>query len=132
MHRKIQKGKIRGCATRGNAVAFGDDGLQSLERARISSKQIEAARVAGGRALGGQGKYWVRIFPHLSVSKKPAETRMGKGKGEVEYWAAVVKPGTVMFEIGGVDEVMAREAFRRQAAKLPVRCKMVRRRHGAL
>lgn len=126
--RKTQRGRIRGRATRGNQVAFGDYGLQSLERGWVTAQQIEAARVTASRYLGLEGKYWIRIFPHKSVSGKPAETRMGKGKGEVEFWAAVVKPGTVLFEVGGVPEPVAREVFRRQAGKFSVRVKMIRRR----
>ena len=126
-YRKQQRGRIRGKATRGNFVAFGDYGLQAMERGRLSAQQIETARVAGSHFLGGQGKYWIRIFPHQSVTATAAETRMGKGKGEVEYWAAAVKPGTVLFEIGDVPETVAREAFRRQAAKLPVKTRMISR-----
>ena len=129
-YRKLQKRRIHGNATKGNTVVFGDFGLQSLERGYITARQIEAARVAGGRTLGGEGKYWIRIFPHKSVTSKPAETRMGKGKGEVEQWVAAVKPGTILYEIGGVDEDIAREAFRKQASKLPIKVKMVKRRHG--
>ncbi len=126
--RKSQRGRIRGNATRGNYVAFGSWGLQALERGWLPAKQIEAARVACSRHLGTQGRYWIRIFPHKAISAKPAETRMGKGKGEVEFWAAVIKPGTILFEIGGVSENVAREAFRRQAAKLSLKTKMVARR----
>lgn len=127
-YRKSQRGKIRGKATRGNTVAFGDYGLQSLERAWITAQQIEAARVALNHFLGGQGRYWIRIFPHKSFTSTPAETRMGKGKGEIARWCAIVKPGTVLFELAGVDAELAREAFRRQSGKLPVRCKMIHRR----
>jgi large subunit ribosomal protein L16 len=126
--RKAQRGRIRGNATRGNRVAFGDYGLQALERGWVTAQQIEAARVSASRFLGTDGKYWIRIFPHKPVSKKPAETRQGKGKGEVEYWTAVVKPGAVLFEVGGVPEEVAREVFRRQAGKLSVRVKMIGRR----
>ncbi len=126
--RKMQRGRIRGNATRGNKVQFGDFGLQALERGYISARQIEAARVACTRYIGKEGRYWVRIFPHKPITSIPAETRMGKGKGEVEYWAAPVKPGTVMFEVGGVSEEVAREVFRRQAGKLPLRVKMIKRR----
>ena len=127
-YRKTQRGRIRGNATRGNEVSFGDYGLQALERGWISAQQIEAARVACTRHLSKEGKYWVRVFPHKPITSIPAETRMGKGKGDVEYWAAVVKPGTVLFEIGGVAEDVAREAFRRQSAKLSVRVKMIKRK----
>jgi len=130
-YRKSQRGSRRGKATRGNSVVFGEYGLQSLQRGWIDGKQIEAARVAGGRVLRGEGRYWIRIFPHKAVSKKPLETRMGKGKGEIDKWVAVVKPGTVLFEIGGVDEDVAKDAFRKQAAKLPLKVKMIKRRHGA-
>ena len=127
-YRKSQRGKIRGKATRGNYVAFGDYGIQALERGRITAQQIEAARIALNHFLGGEARYWIRIFPQKSVTATPAETRMGKGKGEISYWCAVVKPGTVLFEVAGVDEELAREAFRRQSGKLPIRCKMIKRR----
>ena len=126
--RKSQRGRIRGRATRGNRVSFGDYGLQAIERGWITAQQIEAARVTASRFLGLEGKYWIRIFPHKSVSAKPAETRMGKGKGEIDFWAAVVKPGTVIFEVGGVSESLAREVFRRQAGKFSVKVKMLKRR----
>jgi large subunit ribosomal protein L16 len=126
--RKTQRGRIRGEATRGNRVSFGDFGLQALERGWVSAQQIEAARVACSRHIGTEGKYWIRVFPHKSVTKKPAETRMGKGKGEVELWVAVVKPGMVLFEVGGVPEPVACEIFRRQAGKLSIRTRMLGRR----
>ena len=126
--RKSQRRRIRGEAMRGNRVSFGDYGLQALERGWVTAQQIEAARVAASRYLGTDGKYWIRIFPHKSVSSKPAETRMGKGKGEIEFWAAVVKPGTVLFEVGGVPEPVAREVFRRQAGKFSVKVRMLKRR----
>lgn len=126
--RKTQRGRIRGRATRGNRVSFGEFGLQALERGWVSAQQIEAARVTASRHLGLEGKYWIRIFPHKSVTSTPAETRMGKGKGEVEFWAAVVKPGTVLFEIGGVPESLARDVFRRQAGKFAVKVRMIKRR----
>jgi large subunit ribosomal protein L16 len=126
--RKSQRGRIRGRANNGNKVSYGEYGLQALERGWITGRQIEAARVAASRFLGSQGKHWIRIFPHKSVTKKPLETRMGKGKGEVEFWAAVVKPGTVMFELGNVPETVAKDIFRRQAMKLPVKVRMVKRR----
>jgi large subunit ribosomal protein L16 len=126
-YRKVMRGRIRGKATRGNTVAFGDYGLQSLDAGWISGRQIEAGRVAANRASGGQGKIWIRIFPHKPISAKPAETRMGKGKGDVDFWAAVVKPGTVMFELGGVTEDVAKLAFKRVAHKRPVRVKLIRR-----
>ncbi|MCX7803568.1 MAG: 50S ribosomal protein L16 [Planctomycetota bacterium] len=119
---------IRGVATRGNYVAFGDYGLMAMEPAVVPARAIEAARVVCSRFLGSEGRYWVRVFPHKGFTATAAETRMGKGKGDVEYWAAIVKPGTILFEIGGVSEDMAREAFRRQAGKLPVKVRMVKRR----
>lgn len=128
--RKMQRGKIHGKATRCNTVAFGEYGLQTLEPAWITSRQIEAGRVAATHFLHREGKVYIRIFPHKSVSSKPLETRMGKGKGEPSEWVAVVKPGTMMFEIGGVPEEDARQALRRVAAKMPVKVRMVNRRHG--
>jgi large subunit ribosomal protein L16 len=127
-YRKSQKGRVRGNATRGNFVAFGDFGLQSLEPGRISAATIEAGRVVASQAVKGGGKLYIRIFPHKSVTSIPAETRMGKGKGEVEYWAAVVKPGTVLFEITGVSEDQARAALARVAHKMPVACRFITRR----
>ncbi len=128
--RKMQRRKIHGKATRCNTVAFGEYGLQTLEPAWITSRQIEAGRVAATHFLHREGKVYIRIFPHKSVSSKPLETRMGKGKGEPSEWVAVVKPGTMMFEIGGVPEEDARQALRRVAAKMPVKVRMVNRRHG--
>ena len=125
--RKVMRGRIRGAATAGHRVAFGDYGLQSLDAAWISGRQLEAGRVAASRATGGQGKIWIRVFPHKPVSSKPAETRMGTGKGEPEFWAAVVKPGTILFEIGGITEDKAKLAFKRVAHKLPIKVKMVKR-----
>lgn len=129
-HRKFHRGRIKGKATSGNYVAYGEFGIQSLETGWITSNQIEAARVAANRVIGGRGKIWIRIFPHKSATARAAETRMGKGKGEVDYWFAAVKAGTVLFEIGGVNEDVAREAFRRQAYKLPVKTCFARRRHA--
>jgi large subunit ribosomal protein L16 len=128
-YRKQQKGRIRGKATRGNTVAFGEFGLQSLERGRIAGRVIEAGRVAATHHLHREGRVYIRIFPDKSVSKKPLETRMGKGKGEPDHWVAIVRPGTVMFEVAGVDEEMAKAALSRVAHKLPVASRMVRRRH---
>jgi len=125
--RKNHRGRCRGLAQRGNEVSFGDYGLKVLERGVIRGSQIEASRVALSRHLGTAGKYWIRIFPYKSYTAKPAETRMGKGKGEVAYWGSPVKPGQVLFEIAGVEESVAREAFRLQASKLPVKVKMVKR-----
>lgn len=126
--RKSQKGRVRGNATRGNYVAFGDYGLQSLESGRISAETIEAGRMALSRLARAGGKLYIRVFPHKPITSIPAETRMGKGKGEVEYWAAIVKPGTVLYELGGLPEEVARAAFARVAYKLPVRCRFVGRR----
>jgi large subunit ribosomal protein L16 len=128
--RKSQRGKMRGNATRGNHVAFGDFGLQSLEASWVTARQIEAGRVACMHFLRREGRVFIRIFPHKPISGKPLETRMGKGKGEPEYWAAVVKPGTVMFEITGVDEPTARKALARVAHKMPVQTRFVARRHA--
>ncbi len=125
--RKQQKGRVRGNAQRGNTVAFGQFGLQSLGRAWISARQIEAARVAMTRHIRRGGKVFIRVFPDKPISKKPAETRMGKGKGTPEAWVAVVKPGRVMFELSGVDEALAREAMRLAGHKLPVRTRFVTR-----
>ncbi len=128
--RKAQKGRIRGNATRGNTVSYGEFGLQSLEPGRVTSRHIEAGRVAASHFLQREGRVYIRIFPHKPISKKPLETRMGKGKGEVDVWAAIVKPGTVMYEIGGgVAEDVARQALLRVAHKMPVRCRFVTRRH---
>lgn len=127
-YRKPQRRKVKGKATRGNKVAFGDFGLQSLDHGWISAHQIEAGRVAARHGLkGSSGKIWIRIFPHKPITATPQETRMGKGKGSPIDYVAVVKPGTVMFEIGGVSEDVAREALNRVAHKLPVRCKMIRK-----
>lgn len=127
--RKSQRGKMKGNATRGNYVAYGEFGLQALASAWIPAKTLEAARVAVSHAIGRTGRYFPRVFPHKSVSSKPLEVRMGSGKGEPEFWAAVVKPGTVICEIGGVDEVTAKRALSRVANKLPIRCRLVARRH---
>ncbi|MHC4076440.1 MAG: 50S ribosomal protein L16 [Planctomycetota bacterium] len=129
-HRKSQRGIMKGNATRCNFVAFGEYGLQSLDTSWISSRHIEAGRVAATHFLHREGKVYIRVFPDKPVSSKPLETRMGKGKGEPDFWAASVKPGTVMFEIGGVGEDVAKEALLRVAHKMPVRCRFVRRRHS--
>ncbi|HIU98267.1 MAG TPA: 50S ribosomal protein L16 [Candidatus Limadaptatus stercoripullorum] len=123
--RRQFRGRMKGKANRGNRVAYGEYGLVALEPGWITSNQIEAARVAMTRYIRRGGKVWVDIFPHKPVTKKPAETRMGSGKGAPEYWVAVVKPGRVMFEIAGVDEAIAREALRLAMHKLPVKCKCV-------
>lgn len=125
--RKVQKGRMRGLSRRGCNVSFGDYGLQATTCGRITSRQIEAARVAMTRHAKRGGKVWIRIFPDKPMSKKPAETRMGKGKGPPEFWVAVVKPGRVMYEIEGVPEDIAKEAFRRAGHKLPVGTKFVKR-----
>ena len=127
--RKAFRGRIKGFASRGNRVSFGDYGLQSLDAGWITGRQIEAGRVAANRATGGSAKIWIRIFPHKPISSKPAETRKGKGKGDVDFWAAEIKPGTVLFELGGVPEEKAKLAFKRVAHKMPVKVRMVRRLH---
>ena len=119
--------RLNHTATRGNSLAFGDFGIQVLESGKISARQIEAARVAAGHYLGRVGKMWIRIFPHTPVTKHPAESRMGSGKGEVNYWGSHVHAGTMIFEFAGITEDMAREALRRQAFKLPLRTRMVKR-----
>ena len=129
-HRKQQRGKVRGKASRGNTVSFGDYGLQSMNPGWVTARQLEAGRVAATHFLHREGRVYIRVFPDKPVSAKPLETRMGTGKGEVEDWVAVVKPGTILFEVGGVDEATARAAFRRIASKMPVRCRMLGRRHG--
>ena len=123
--RKMFKGKTGGIASRGNTVAFGEWGLMSLEPGWVSNRQIEAARVAMTREMKRGGKVWIRIFPDKPITKKPAETRMGKGKGNPEGWVAVVKPGRIIFEITGCNVAIAREAFARAASKLPIPCKMI-------
>lgn len=125
--RKQSRGRMRGQTKGGDLVSFGEYGLKTLEPCWITSRQIEAVRVAISRAMSRTGKMWIRIFPDKPITKKPAETRMGKGKGAPEGWVAVVKPGRVMFEVAGVPEDMAREAFRRAGHKLPVKTKIVKR-----
>jgi len=127
-HRKSQRGRIRGKATRGNTVVFGDYGLQAVEGGWISAATIEAGRIAAQQYLRHEGRLYIRIFPDKPITSIPLETRMGKGKGEPEYWAAVVKPGTVLYEIGGVSEEAARLCFTRLAHKMPVRVRFLRRR----
>lgn len=124
-YRRVQRGRITGAASRGITVTHGDFGLQALEPAWITSNQIEAARIAMTRYIKRGGQVWIKIFPDKPITKKPAEVRMGSGKGAVEYWVAVVKPGRVMFEIGGVSEELAREAMRLAANKLPIKCKFI-------
>ena len=127
-YRKTQRGKMKGKASRGNKVSFGEFGLQALERSWITSQQIEAGRVAAVHYLRDEGKLTIRIFPHKSVTSTPAETRMGKGKGEPQFWVAIAKPGTILYELSGVSQESAREAFARIAHRMPVRTKMVSRR----
>ena len=124
-YRRVHRGRLTGKAMRGNTVTYGDYGLQATEPAWISSRQIEAARIAMTRYIKRGGQVWIKIFPDKPITQKPAETRMGSGKGSPEYWVAVVKPGRVMFEIGGVSEELAREAFRLASHKLPIKTKFV-------
>ncbi len=126
--RKKQKGRVKGIAQRGHTLAFGSFGIKALEPGWITSRQIEAARIAMTRAMKREGQVWIRIFPDKPVTKKPAEVRMGKGKGAPEYWVAVVKPGTILFESAGVDSELGKEALRLAAQKLPIRTKFVVRR----
>ncbi|WP_142413445.1 50S ribosomal protein L16 [Hathewaya massiliensis] len=126
-HRKVQRGRMKGKATRGNFIAYGEYGLQATECGWITSNQIEAARIAINRHVKRGGKVWIKIFPDKPVTEKPAETRMGSGKGSPEYWVAVIKPGRVLFEIAGVSEELAREAMRLASHKLPVKTKFVSR-----
>lgn len=129
--RKQQRGHIKGVATRGSRVAYGQFGLQSLDRGWITASQIEAARVAGTRALhGSTGRLYIRVFPHKPVTATPEETRMGTGKGDISYWTAVVRPGTILFEVGGTTEDVARKAFNRMSHKLPMKTKMLKRREA--
>ena len=128
-HRKSQRGKMKTKASRGNYVAFGEYGLQVLENSWITARQIEAGRIAATHFLRREGKVYIRIFPHKPVSSKPLETRMGKGKGEPDFWVARVKAGQVCFEIGGVEEIQAKQALVRVAHKMPIRCRFVKRQH---
>ncbi len=130
-YRKFQRGKSRGIAIRGSKLVFGEYGLKSLDNGWIKNIQIEAARVIMMRKMQGGGKLWIRIFPHKSVTKKPAETRMGKGKGDLSHWVAVVKRGAVLFELGGIPEELAKIVLRLAAFKLPLRTKFVTRAHAA-
>jgi large subunit ribosomal protein L16 len=123
-HRKVMRGNMKGMATRGCNVSFGDFGLQAVEEAWITNRQIEAARITMTRHMKRGGKVWIRIFPDKPYTKKPAETRMGSGKGAVEGWVAVVQPGRMMFEVGGVPEAVAKEALELAAQKLPIKCKI--------
>ncbi|MGN0963525.1 MAG: 50S ribosomal protein L16 [Clostridia bacterium] len=126
-HRKQHRGRMAGKANKGNFIAYGEFGLQATECGWITSRQIEAARIAMTRYMKRGGKVWIKIFPHKPITEKPAETRMGSGKGSPEYWVAVVKPGRVMFEVGGISEEIAREALRLAMHKLPVKCKFIKR-----
>lgn len=125
--RRVHRGRMTGTAQKGNTVTYGEYGLVALEPCWITSNQIEAARIAMNRKMKRGGQVWIKIFPHKPITKKPAETRMGAGKGSPEYWVAVVKPGRVMFELSGVTEDVAREAMRLAANKLPIKCKVVTR-----
>jgi large subunit ribosomal protein L16 len=130
-YRKSQRGVVRGNASRGNKVAFGEYGLQSLEGGWLSAEAIEAGRITAAHSVRGEGRLYIRVFPHKSVTAIPAETRMGKGKGEPEYWAAVIKPGMILFEIAGLPEAAARDCLARVAYKMPFKCRFVtRRQHG--
>ena len=124
-YRRVQRGRLKGKASRGNTLAYGQYGLVALEPAWITSQQIEAARIAMTRYIRRGGNVWIKIFPDKPITEKPAETRMGSGKGSPEYWVAVVKPGRIMFEMGGVSEPVAKEAMRLAANKLPIKCKFV-------
>ena len=127
-HRKSQRGRIKGNATRGNRVVFGDFGLQAMQGAWIKASTIEAGRIAAQQYVRGEGRLYVRMFPHKSVTSKPLEVRMGTGKGEPDYWVAVVKPGTILYELAGVTEDQAKICFARLAHKMPIRVRFVRRR----
>ena len=129
-HRKSQRGRIKGNATRGHRVSFGDWGLQSTDAGHISAQTIEACRIAIMQYIRGEGKLYIRIFPHRSVTARPLETRMGKGKGEPDHWVATVKPGTILFEVAGVSQEAAKQCFARVAYKLPVRVKLIGRTPG--
>ena len=130
-YRKMHRGSRAGLATRGHTVAFGEYGLQAMERCWLDTKQIEAARVAVTRFMKRRGKVWIRIFPHKTFTKKPLETRMGKGKGPLESWVAVIRPANVLFEVDGVTEAVARESLRLAATKLPIRTKFISRHRMA-
>jgi len=125
LHRKVHRGKMKGRVTRGGTMSFGEYGIQALEPGWITNRQIEAARIAMTRKIKRGGKIWIRVFPDKPVSKKPAETRMGKGKGGPEYWVAVVRPGRIMFEMSGVDRELSMEALRIAAQKLPIKVKII-------
>ena len=128
--RKTHRGTMKGVATRGNKVSFGDYGLMATEYGWLSAREIEAGRVAATHMMGTEGRLYIRVFPHKSISAKPAEVRMGMGKGEPEYWAAVIRPGTILFELAGVNEEFAKQVFNNVAHKMSLRCKLVTRRHA--
>jgi large subunit ribosomal protein L16 len=127
-HRKVQRGRLKGSATRGNTVVFGDFGLQAVEAAWLKAQTIEAGRVAAQQYVRGEGRLYIRVFPTKSITSRPLETRMGKGKGEPEFWVASIRPGTVVYELGGVTEPQAKLCFARLAHKLPMRVRMIKRR----
>lgn len=127
-HRKVQRGRLKGNATRGNEVSYGDFGLQAMEYAWLKAQTIEAGRIAAQQYVRGEGRLFIRVFPHKSITSKPLETRQGTGKGEPEFWVAVIKPGTVIYELSGVTEQQAKMCFARLAHKLPLRVRMIRRR----
>ncbi len=127
-YRKSQRGKVKGNANRGNTVSYGEFGLQSLDSGWLSAESIEAGRITAAHAVRGEGRLYIRVFPHKSVTSIPAETRMGKGKGEPEFWAAVIRPGQILFEIAGLPEAAARDCLARVAYKMPFRCRFVTRR----
>ncbi|MFO0809420.1 MAG: 50S ribosomal protein L16 [Gemmataceae bacterium] len=126
--RKSQRGKIKGNSQRGNYVAYGDYGLQALDGGWLSAESIEAGRITAAHSIRGEGRLFIRVFPHKSVTAIPLETRMGKGKGEPEYWAAVIRPGAILFELSGLPEAAARDCFARVAYKMPMKCRFVHRR----
>ena len=126
--RKTQRGVMKGKATRGNTVSFGDFGLQAVEGGWLSAEAIEAGRITATHSVRGEGRLFIRVFPHKSITSIPAETRMGKGKGEPEFWAAVIRPGQILFELGGLPEAAARDALARVAYKMPFKCRFVSRR----
>jgi len=128
-HRKVHRGRLKGFATRGNRVVFGEWGLQALDAGWITGRQLEASRIAANRIVRGATRIWISVFPDKPISSKPAETRMGKGKGDVDFWAAAVRPGQILFELGNIPEDKAKTAFKRIAHKMPIKVRMVRRIH---
>ena len=128
-HRKVHRGRLKGFATHGNRVVFGEWGLQALDAGWITGRQLEASRIAANRIVRGATRIWIRVFPDKPISSKPAETRMGKGKGDVDFWAAAVRPGQILFELGNIPEDKAKTAFKRIAHKMPIKVRMVRRIH---